>query len=62
MTSRLIRMNEKLQKYLQKLNQTSYYLTAQILNSECRTSFLKDSETGLMTIEQQQKLMKVRKL
>jgi len=62
MIPRLLRMKEKFDKYLAKLDQSPYYLAAQILNPQCRTSFLKDKETGGMNHEQRKKLMIVRKL
>ena len=55
-------MKEKFDKYLTKLNQSSYYLTAQILNSQCHTNFLKDKETDRINYEQRKKLIIIRKL
>ena len=42
MASRLQRAEEKLAKYIKKLDNSPYYLAAQILDPECRTAFLKD--------------------
>ena len=62
MIPRLLRAQKKLKKYAVKLNQSSYYLAAQILNSQCRTSFLKDKNSGEMLQKEKKKLILIRKL
>jgi hAT family C-terminal dimerisation region len=62
MIPRLLRAQKKLEKYAVKLEQSSYYLAAQILDSQCRTSFLKDKNSGELLQKGKKKLFLVRKL
>ena len=41
MAARLQRAEEKLAKYVKKLDDSPYYLAARVLNLECYTAFLK---------------------
>jgi hypothetical protein len=61
MAARLQRAEEKLAKYVKKLDDSPYYLAARVLDPECRTAFLKD-QNDYITIEGEKKLFSVRKL
>jgi hypothetical protein len=61
MAPRLQRAEEKLAKYVKKLDDSPYYLAARVLDPECRTAFLKD-QNDYLTIEGEKKLFSVRKL
>lgn len=61
MAPRLLRAEEKLIKYAEKLDDSPYYLAARILDPQCRTAFLKDENENI-TIEGDKKLYIVRKL
>jgi hypothetical protein len=62
MPPRLLRAQEKLEKYATKLDDSPYYLAARILDSECRATFLKDKDKNRMTLEGERKLYVVQKL
>jgi len=58
MAPRLQCTEKKLAKYVKKLDDSPYYLAAQVLDPECRTAFLKD-QNDCMTIEGEKKLFTV---
>jgi hypothetical protein len=61
MILRLQRAEKKLAKYIKKLDDSLYYLAAQVLDPECCTAFLKD-QNDCMTIEEEKKLFSIQKL
>jgi hypothetical protein len=62
MLPRLIRASIKLEKYKEKLKDSPYYMAARVLDPECRTTFMKNKETTLITIEGERQLWLVRQL
>lgn len=61
MAPRLQRAQEKCATYVQRLDDSPYYLAARILNPQCRIAFLKDGNGRIIT-EGEKKLYIVRKL
>jgi hypothetical protein len=63
MLPRLVRAEEKLEKYTKKLAKSPYYLAARIFNPESRTAFLKDkNDYSKLTAAGEKQLYVVRKL
>ena len=63
MLPRIVRSQEKLEKYTNKLAKSPYYIAARIFNPESRTAFLKDSnDHSKLTAAGEKQLYVVRKL
>jgi hypothetical protein len=61
MLPRLERAEAKRLRYIEKLDDSPYYLAAQVFNPACRTAFLKD-DLGHISVAGEQKIYIVRKL
>jgi len=62
MSPRLLRAQEKLEKYTTKSDDSPYYLAARILGPECRMAFLKNKGKIRITLKGEKKLYVVQKL
>jgi hypothetical protein len=62
MLPRLLRAKKKLTKYTAKLDNSPYYLAAQILDLEYYIAFLKDKDKISITLEGEKKLYVIQKL